>query len=34
MKLEFSGEILERKAEILNFIKICPVGVESVHVGL
>ena len=31
MKLAFSGQVFEKKAQILRFVKIHPVGVELFH---
>jgi hypothetical protein len=31
MKPEFSGQFFEKKTQIPNFIKICPVRVELFH---
>jgi hypothetical protein len=31
MRLEFSERIVEKNTQISNFMKICPVGAESLH---
>ena len=33
MKLEFSGQIFEKKTQISNFMKSPPVGTELLHAG-
>ena len=33
MKLEFSRQIFEKKAQVLSLIKIRPVGAELFHAG-